>query len=56
MGGSESRSMEVLKYFEKEWEYIQTNKHGIKIYRNRDTDKEAEAHQITIEPKTNLFK
>ena len=56
MGSNSSRSMEVLKYFEKEWEYIQTNQHGVKIYRNRDNDKEAEDHRITIDLKTNISK
>ena len=56
MGGGESRSREVLRYFDKEWEYIQTNKHGVKIFRNRDNDKEAEVHNEIIDPKTNIFK
>jgi len=48
--------MEVLKYFDKEWEYLRTNKQGIKIYRNRDSDQEVEAHTVSIEAKTNLLK
>ena len=56
MGSSESRSMEVLKYFEREWEYIQTNNHGLQVYRNRDSDNEAEFHSIVVEPKANLLK
>ena len=56
MGNSQSRSMEVLKYFDKEWEYLTTNSQGVKVYRNRDNDKEAEMHNIAIDPKTNLLK
>ena len=39
MGANENRSVEVLKFVDKEWEYIQTNPQGTKIYRNRDNDK-----------------
>jgi hypothetical protein len=56
MGGVQSQSMEVLKYFEKEWEYIQTNPQGVKIFRNRDNDKEAEAHNVAIDPRQNINK
>jgi hypothetical protein len=56
MGSNESRSMEVLKYIDKEWEYIRTDKQGTKIYRNRDSDQEAEAHHVSVEAKTNLLK
>lgn len=46
----------MLKYFDKEWEYISTNNDGIKIFRNRDNDKEAEAHNVAILPQYNLNK
>ena len=48
--------MQVLKYFDKQWEYIQTNAQGIKLYRNRDNDKEAEAHNAVVDTKNNLTK
>lgn len=48
MGVRESKSAEILKFIDKEWEYLKTNKSGAKIYRNRYTDSEAEMHNIGI--------
>ena len=56
MGGRESKSGEILKFIDKEWEYLKTSKSGIKIYRNRYTDNEAELHTIGIEQKMSLQK
>lgn len=56
MGAKESKSAEILKYIEKEWEYLKTNKNGIKIYRNKYTDNETELHTIGIEQRMNLQK
>jgi hypothetical protein len=56
MGGKESKSAEILKFIDKEWEYVKNNKNGIKIYRNRYTDNEVELHTIGIEQRMNIHK
>lgn len=55
MGGGESRSSEMLRFVEREWEVLREEK-GVRVLRNVDSGVEAELLPLMLDPRRNWEK
>ncbi len=55
MGGGESKSSEMLRFVEREWEVLR-EEGGMRLLRNVDSDREAELVPLMLDPRRNFEK